>query len=145
MTRRAARAAAPKTGGDAIVRVLVGPDAEGDLVRCFDALIAARFEVGPDSNRMGYRLRGSLLDAPSADRLSTSTPMGTVQLPEGGAPIVLMADRQTTGGYPRIATVISADLGVVGQLRPGDWLRFAPCSHEDALTALRTRLAEIDA
>lgn len=138
-------AGGPTGGGDAVVRVLMGPDAEGDLARCFDDLLAARFEVGPESNRMGYRLRGALLDAPSADRLSTATPMGTVQVPQGGAPILLMADRQTTGGYPRVATVISADLGIVGQLKPGDWLRFTPCSHEDALTALRARLAELDA
>lgn len=130
---------------DAVVRVLAGPDAEGDLARCFEALIAARFEVGPESNRMGYRLRGAVLDAPSADRLSTPTPMGTLQLPESGAPILLMADRQTTGGYPRVATVISADLGIAGQLKPGDWLRFAPCSHAEALAALRARMAEIDA
>jgi biotin-dependent carboxylase-like uncharacterized protein len=131
--------------GDAIVRVLAGPDADAELAGCFEALVAARFEVGPDSNRMGYRLRGAVLDAPSADRLSTPTPMGTLQLPQGGEPILLMADRQTTGGYPRVASVISADLGIAGQLKPGDWLRFAPCSHAEALAALRVRMAELDA
>jgi biotin-dependent carboxylase-like uncharacterized protein len=142
--KRTAAAQATASVGDAIVRVLAGPDADADLAGCFEALVAARFEVGPESNRMGYRLRGAVLDAPSADRLSTPTPMGTLQLPEGGEPILLMADRQTTGGYPRVATVISADLGIAGQLKPGDWLRFAPCSHAEALAALRTRIAELD-
>lgn len=131
--------------GDGVVRVLRGPDAEGELAPCFHALVAARFDVGPESNRMGYRLRGATIAAPAADRLSTPTPMGTVQLPEGGAPILLMADRQTTGGYPRIATVISADLGIAGQLKPGDAIRFAPCTHDEALSALRLRMAELDA
>jgi antagonist of KipI len=131
--------------GDAMVRVLAGPDADNELASCFEALVTARFEVAPESNRMGYRLRGAVLDAPAANRLSTATPMGTVQVPEGGAPILLMADRQTTGGYPRVATVISADLGIAGQLKPGDWLRFTPSSHADALSALRARIAEIDA
>jgi antagonist of KipI len=135
---------APAKSVDTIVRVLEGPDAEDELAACFEALVAARFEVGPESNRMGYRLRGATLDVPSADRLSTSTPMGTVQAPEGGAPILLMADRQTTGGYPRLATVISADLGIAGQLKPGDWLRFEPCTHPEALAALRARIADLD-
>ena len=144
LTRRGSDDAAATTGSaEAVVRVLRGPDAEDDLAACFDALLAERFEVGPESNRMGYRLRGRTLDAPSADRLSTATPMGTVQVPEGGAPILLMADRQTTGGYPRIATVISADLGIAGQLKPGDALRFAPCTHDEALSALRARIAEL--
>jgi biotin-dependent carboxylase-like uncharacterized protein len=132
---------------DAVVRlrVLQGPDAEDDLAACFDALVAAPFDVGPESNRMGYRLRGATLDVPPADRLSTPTPMGTLQALEGGAPILLMADRQTTGGYPRVATVISADLGLAGQLKPGDRLRFERCTHADALAALRARIAELDA
>jgi antagonist of KipI len=71
--------------------------------------------------------------------------MGTIQIPAGGSPIVLMADRQTTGGYARVATVISADLGLVGQMKPGDWLTFAVCSHEAALTALGQRMRDIDA
>jgi antagonist of KipI len=54
-----------------------------------------------------------------------------------------MADRQTTGGYPTIANVITADLPLAGQLAPGDWIEFVPCSHDEALTALRAREAEL--
>ena len=109
---------------------LVGPDAIALFGR-------ARFMLGPDSNRMGYRLRGPSLDL--TDRrpcLSSATPAGTVQVPPAGQPILLMADRQTTGGYAKIATVISADLPVAGQLAPGDWIAFEPCERREAVAAL---------
>ncbi len=63
--------------------------------------------------------------------------MGSIQVTGSGQPILLMADRQTTGGYPRIATVISADLPIAGQLAPGDWIEFSACSRDEALDALR--------
>ena len=63
--------------------------------------------------------------------------MGSLQVPASGQPILLMADRQTTGGYPKIATVISADLPIAGQLAPGDWIEFsACCTPHEALAAL---------
>ena len=68
--------------------------------------------------------------------LSSATPIGSVQVPPSGQPILLMADRQTTGGYARIATVISADLSVAGQLAPGDWIRFKVCERREAVAAL---------
>ena len=72
----------------------------------------------------------------AADILSDATPLGSLQVPRSGQPILLMADRQTTGGYPKIATVIAADLPLAGQLAPGDWIRFVPCTRADALDAL---------
>ena len=69
--------------------------------------------------------------------LSDATPMASIQVPASGQPILLMADRQTTGGYPKIATVISADLSLAGQLAPGDWIEFAACSRDEAVEALR--------
>ena len=68
--------------------------------------------------------------------ISDATFVGAVQIPPSGEPIVLMADRQTTGGYPQIATIITADLPLAGQLAPGDWIEFTPCSREEALAAL---------
>ena len=62
--------------------------------------------------------------------------MGALQVPASGMPILLMADRQTTGGYPKIATVITADLGVAGQLGPGDTISFTVCSAGEAMAAL---------
>jgi len=64
---------------------------------------------------------------------------GAVQIPPSGQPIVLMADRATTGGYPIAAVVILGDLPLAGQLAPGDWIEFGPCTREQALAALRAR------
>jgi antagonist of KipI len=69
--------------------------------------------------------------------ISDATVMGGLQIPPSGDPILLMADRQTTGGYPQIATVITADLPLAGQLAPGDWIEFALCTRADAIAALR--------
>jgi antagonist of KipI len=68
--------------------------------------------------------------------ISDATPMGALQVPPSGQPILLMADRQTTGGYPTIATVITADLGLAGQLAPGESISFAICSPAEAMAAL---------
>ena len=82
-----------------------------------------------------WRARASR-HARGADIISDATPMGALQVPASGLPILLMADRQTTGGYPKIATVITADLGLAGQLGPGDTISFAVCSPGEALAAL---------
>jgi antagonist of KipI len=103
-----------------------------------DLFFSASYIVSVNSNRMGYRLEGPPLDhAGSSDILSEATPIGSVQVPKSGQPILLMADRQTTGGYPKIATVISADLPAAGQLAPGDWIRFARCTRGEAIDALQ--------
>lgn len=98
-----------------------------------ERLWSAEFRVGAQSDRMGYRLEGPALElTTSIEMLSESVAFGTVQLPPGGSPIVLMADRQTTGGYPRIGDVASIDLPLVAQLRPGDRVRFRPISLDEA-------------
>jgi len=96
-------------------------------------LVETEFRVSSSSDRMGYRLEGNALElsAPT-ELLSEGVTFGTVQLPPGGAPIVLMADRQTTGGYPRIAEVASVDLPLIAQLKPGDRLRFSVISLAEA-------------
>ena len=75
--------------------------------------------------------------------LSDATPVGSLQVPPSGLPILLMADRQTTGGYPKIATVITADLPLAGQLAPGDWVEFSPCTRSAAVDALRWRMSAL--
>jgi allophanate hydrolase subunit 2 len=103
-----------------------------------DALVRSRFIVTPESNRMGYRLQGPpLAHRGAAEILSDATPIGSLQVPGSGQPILLMADRQTTGGYPKIATVITADLPLAGQLAPGDWIEFESCTRAEAIAALR--------
>jgi antagonist of KipI len=124
----------------AVVRVLRGPDEHRFRAEAFDALQSASYAIDLDSDRMGYRLRGpELRHSQGADIISDVTPAGSLQVPGSGQPILLMADRQTSGGYPRIATVISADLGVAGQRAPGDTLSFRVCSPADALSALIAR------
>jgi biotin-dependent carboxylase-like uncharacterized protein len=98
------------------------------------------YRVGIDSNRIGFRLEGPALTwIRTAEFISDASPLGAIQVPPSGQPIVLMADRQTTGGYPKLAIVISADMGGLGQLAPGDSVRFRRCSPEEALRALHAQ------
>ena len=85
---------------------------------------------------MATRLGGARVQARVGEILSCGVVAGAVQVPPGGAPIVLLADHQTTGGYPVIATVIAADLGRAAQRRPGETLRFARVDRDTALGAL---------
>ena len=98
-----------------------------------DTLLGGTFRVSSSSDRMGYRLEGKALALREpVELLSEGVGFGTVQLPPGGAPIVLMSDAQTTGGYPRLGEVASVDLPLIAQLKPGDRLRFRLVSLEDA-------------
>jgi allophanate hydrolase subunit 2 len=81
---------------------------------------------------MGVRLGGSALQPAAGELLSCGVVAGAIQVPGGGEPIVLLADHQTTGGYPIIATVIHADLGLVAQAAPGEYLRFERVTPEGA-------------
>jgi KipI family sensor histidine kinase inhibitor len=129
--------AAPMPRGGARVRVLPGPHQGFFPDHAFDRLQRTRFIVTPRSDRMGYRLEGAPLPRlEGREMISDAAFVGGIQVPSSGEPIVLMADRQTTGGYPQIATVITADLPLAGQLAPGDWIEFEICSRRDALTAL---------
>jgi biotin-dependent carboxylase-like uncharacterized protein len=123
--------------GAARVRVLAGPDRERFVDDAYRLLQSAPYTIASESNRMGFRLQGAALPhARGADLISDATPLGTLQVPASGQPILLMADRQTTGGYPRVATVISADIGLAGQLGPGDTIAFSVCGLQEAAAAL---------
>jgi antagonist of KipI len=123
--------------GCATLRVLPGPQLDKFLPTAWDVLQSSAYSIATDSNRMGYRLVGPSLETPGRlDVISDATPTGALQVPASGQPILLMADRQTTGGYPKIAAVISADISVAGQLGPGDTVRFVACSPQEALAAL---------
>jgi antagonist of KipI len=126
----------PMPAGGATLRILPGADEARFPADTRSALIASRYTIGAQSNRMGYRLDGRRLEAPKDELISGVTPMGALQVPPSGQPILLMADRATTGGYPLIANVISADLPLAGQLAPGDWIEFALCTHAEAVRAL---------
>ena len=121
----------------ATVRVLSGPQVEHFAPAALDGLQSAPYLVSHSSDRMGFRLEGArLTHARGADIISDATPLGVLQVPASGQPILLMADRQTTGGYPKIATVIAADMTIAGQLAPADTITFVVCTPHDALTAL---------
>ena len=130
--------------GGARVRVVAGPQDDWFTDEALNALTSTRFTVTPESNRMGYRLSGPRLDRRDArEMLSDATAIGSLQVPPSGLPILLMADRQTTGGYPKIGTVILADLPLAGQLAPGDWIEFRSCTRAEAVEALRQREAAL--
>jgi antagonist of KipI len=130
--------------GGARVRVVASAHRERFTDEAWRLLVAERFTVSPQSNRMGYRLEGPPLGhIGAADILSEAMPIGALQVPASGQPILLMAERQTTGGYATIANVITADLPVAGQLAPGDWIAFTPVTHADAIAALRAREAAL--
>jgi antagonist of KipI len=119
------------------IRILPGPQEDHFADRALDVLQSAEYVVQGDSNRMGFRLSGPQIEHKgAADIISDATVLGAVQVPASGLPVLLMADRQTTGGYPKIATVISADIPAVAQTGPGESLRFVKCTRQEALAAL---------
>jgi allophanate hydrolase subunit 2 len=93
----------------------------------------SEFRISPQSDRMGYRLLGPALSmSQPRQMLSEAACFGTVQVPSGGEAIILMADRQTTGGYPKIAQIATVDLPILAQCAPGQTLRFQPIGLEEA-------------
>jgi antagonist of KipI len=106
------------------IRAIAGPHVDRFAASSIETLFSAAFTVLPDSDRMGVRLGGTQVAPADGELLSCGIVAGAIQVPRGGAPIVLLADHQTTGGYPIIATVIHADLGIVAQAAPGEIVRF---------------------
>jgi allophanate hydrolase subunit 2 len=125
------------------LRVLAGPQAEefGDAYALF---LASEWTVSSASDRMGYRLEGGpkLVHAKGHNIVSDGTVNGSIQVPGSGQPIVLMRDRGSTGGYPKIATVIGPDLGLLAQRRVGTGVRFSAIGIEEAQAEAR-RFAEL--
>lgn len=131
-------------GGRARLRVMLGPQDAWFAREALDALTADVFTVSARSNRMAFTLEGPPLPvARASEPLSEPVPFGAIQVPAGGAPLLLMADRQTAGGYLKIATVILADLPIAGQLSPGDVVALVPCTRAEALAALIAREREL--
>jgi biotin-dependent carboxylase-like uncharacterized protein len=127
----------PLPDGSVRVRVLQGPQHDRFAEGAFDVLQSTPYVVDATSDRMGFRLRGSRLQhRGDGEMLSDATTVGGLQVPPSGEPILLMADRQTIGGYPNIATVVTADIGLAGQLAPGDSVTFVAASLGEAMAAL---------
>ncbi|MFT0545702.1 biotin-dependent carboxyltransferase family protein [Allopusillimonas ginsengisoli] len=115
------------------LRVMRGPHTGLFTEAAIENLFSAAYRASPDSERMGYRLQGPLLPLKQPTQLlSESTSFGAIQVPADGQPIILMADRQTTGGYAKIAHVATVDLPLVAQCLPGETLKFTECTLEQA-------------
>ena len=138
------------------LRVVLGPQDDHFTAAAIATLCGADFVVTPEADRMGLRLDGPALEHRRGhDIVSDGTAAGALQVPGSGRPVLLLADRQTTGGYPKIGVVCTADLPRAGQLRPGDRVRFAAIDvaaaqaarreHEAALASLIGGIVPIDA
>ncbi len=136
--------ARPAYAADPILRIIPGPHREYFALDVLAALTAAHLRVSAISNRMGYRLEGLHLPyARPCSLPSFGVVFGSIQVPPDGTPILLMADAQTTGGYPVIGTLISADQPLAAQLLPGDSLRLTATTLSEAYVALRTQAAAL--
>lgn len=132
------RAALDESFSRRVIRAVEGAHARMFDPAAVDAFWRSEFVVSRQSDRMGLRLEGPVIASPGAGRWpSEPMPRGAVQVPEGGRPIVLMPDHPTTGGYPVIACAATVDLPALGQLRPGDRIRFERVSIVEALALLR--------
>jgi biotin-dependent carboxylase-like uncharacterized protein len=107
------------------LRATAGPQADWFPESAWDLFRAGPYRVTEEANRMGLRLEGpSLFTAREREMITEGVSLGAIQVPKGGQPIILFVEQQTTGGYPKLANVIAADLASVGQLRPRDEIRF---------------------
>jgi antagonist of KipI len=137
-SRRLSRRASEKLQPRKVLRVTPGPQSEWFDAASQEMFYTEKYRVTEDSNRMGLRLEATPIPSPPhGEMISEGVALGAVQLPESGKPIVLFVEQQTTGGYPKIANVISADFHSLGQLRPRDEIRFERVDWGTARTLLR--------
>lgn len=113
----------------ALLRVIAGPEEDAFTGQGIKTFYETEYVVSKDADRMGYRLDGSPIEhLGSADLLSNAIAIGSIQVPSSGRPIIMMADRQTTGGYPKIATIVRSDLAKIAQVCPGQKVIFEKVS-----------------
>ena len=128
------------------LRVVLGPQQHHFTDEALEIFLSSSYIVSPHSDRMGMRLNGPRLPHRSSYNIvSDAIATGAIQVPGSGQPIVLLADHQTTGGYPKIASVISADLPRAGRLRPGDNLRFQAIDLAQAEAMRREQVTRLNA
>lgn len=129
------------TSASGPIRIITGPHAARFAP---EVLTGGAWHVSDAADRTGARLEGERVGSGDPEVASMGLPLGAVQIPADGRPIVMLADRPVTGGYPVPACVIRADIGRVAQLRPGDEVRFASVSVEEAIQALRQAEADLE-
>jgi len=121
-----------------ILRVTAGPQSDWFPQSSHQLFCESAYRVAEESNRMGIRLTGPpILSIPDREMITEGVSLGAIQVPPGGHPIIVFVEQQTTGGYPKIANIIAADLHSAGQLRPRDEIRFEHVKMETARSALK--------
>jgi antagonist of KipI len=135
----------PAYADSPIVEVILGPQSDRFIYKDVETFLSSAYQVSTTSDRMGYRLEGvPLMYSQSADLISEGMNIGSIQVPADGQPIVMMADCATTGGYPKIASVIRADLPLVAQCTPGkDSVRFRETTVEAAQQKYRAMVEKM--
>ena len=135
---------APTYGHKHQVRVILGPQEKAFTSSGIDTFLNSEYIVTIQSDRMGYRMEGPVIEHVSGpDIVSDGIPLGAIQVPGDGLPIVLLTDRGTTGGYTKIATVISTDISIFAQALPGDTITFQAIAIEDAHAILHDQEAAL--
>jgi antagonist of KipI len=136
----------PRSGGDATLRVLLGPQDDRFTAEGIATFLSSGYRVTPQNDRMGYRLEGPPIAMRGASDIITDPLVpGAIQVPGSGQPIIMAADAQTTGGYAKIATVIGPDLRLLAQARAGDLVRFRRTAQAGAVQAVREERAGLAA
>jgi biotin-dependent carboxylase-like uncharacterized protein len=131
--RRVPASVIPALGGEPVIRVVLGPQTDRFTAEGIDALLTGRYEMLPQSDRMGARLRGPrITHTRGHDIISDGIALGSIQVVGDGQPIALLVDRQSTGGYTKVATVCSFDVGRLGQVKPGQHVRFEALTLREA-------------
>jgi len=128
----------PVYGNQITFRVVLGPQDDCFTEEGIGTFLNSEYTVTTQADRMGYRLEGPRIQhREGADIISDGIPLGAIQVPGDGLPIILLADRQTTGGYTKIATVISVDIPKVAQAKPADKIKFQQVTEEQAVALLK--------
>jgi len=132
--------------GPRVIRVIMGPHEDRFTPESIAIFLESPYTVTPESNRMGYRLEGPRLEhVESPIVVSESTPLGAVQVPGQGTPVLLLRERGTTGGYTKIACIITPDIDVIGQTPPGADIRFRAVELTEAHRAEKERWMAMNA
>ena len=143
--RRVPPSGIPDLAAGPEIRVVLGPQADRFAAEGLQAFLAGPYEMLPQSDRMGARLRGPrITHTRGHDIVSDGIALGSIQVPGDGQPIALLVDRQSTGGYTKVATVCSFDIGRLGQVKPGQHLRFRALTLAEAHRALQAWQASLE-
>ena len=144
--RRVRDAARPEYTSETTLRVVLGPQADRFAAEGMATFLGSAYELLPQSDRVGARLKGPrIAHARGHDIISDGIPLGGVQVVGDGQPIILLVDRGSTGGYTKIATVCSFDIGRIAQVKPGGRIRFEAVTVEAAHALFRERRAALEA